>query len=186
MDATVGLHPLSVDKNGRMKTILPAAVYILLLTSCHKNETPPAPSCNIENTRTANEAKVSITNGIWGTVSSMEGNCMPMIGPGPSACSHCPVKRTVKIYELATYHQATPQDLHGFYTSINTPLVKELETDSQGFYQIDLAPGRYTVVIVENNKLYTFGFNSDGSLSPVHFEGGLLKTDLSMMYKAAF
>ena len=39
--------------------------------------------------------KVTITAGVWGTVSQMSGNCMPIVGPG-SSCRNCAVQRTVR------------------------------------------------------------------------------------------
>lgn len=167
-----------------MKILMMLAICVALAGACKKPKTI-VPSCDIEQTRTANSAKVNINDGLWGTVSLMEGNCMPVVGPG-STCRHCPVKRTLKIYAYANYMQATPQNLGGMYTSIGTTLIQEIQSDNDGFYQVTLPAGKYTIVSVEEGKLYTFGFDNEGGLSPVTITGGKKKTDLILTYRATF
>lgn len=168
--------------------ILALPIIAGLLSGCKKDTKvePIASACDIEKTYLQNETKVSATTGLYGTLASMEGNCMPMIGPGPWPCTTCPIKRTVRIYSYTMITQATPQNGRGFYDSFSTQLIKEVETDNDGFYQIDLVPGDYTIVAIENGKLYAFGFDGSGGLSPVHYAGGKQKLNLTMIYKAVF
>ena len=179
-----------------MKKIVAVAVLVFIFPSCKKGDKTETPqvaicttplSCDIQQVYAANTAKVTVTNGIWGTVSSMEGNCMPVIGPG-STCKHCPVKRTVKIYTYTTTANAVlSAGLSGFYDSFNTTLVKQVDTGNEGFFQTDLPAGNYTLVIIENGKL--FGNNStDGStgINPFTHTSGQQKVDFRMLYKAVF
>lgn len=159
----------------------------LLFLSCRKDEkSQPAAGCDIQKVYVDNASKVTISNGIWGTVAFTEGNCMPVVPPTSSTCKTCPVKRTVRIYEYTTFSQAIPQDGRGFYDSFSTQLVKEFDTDSGGFFQTELAPGNYTIVVLENGKLYTFGLDGQGGLSPVNFTGGKQNVNLTLIYKAVF
>jgi len=168
------------------KIAYPLSILTLLFLSCQKVEKSPAVHCDIQKVYAENASKVTITSGIWGTVAFMEGNCMPVVPPASSTCKTCPVKRTVRIYQYTTFHQASPQNGQSFYDSFSTPLVKELNTDSNGFFQTELAPGNYTIVVVENGKLYASGFDGQGGISPVNFTGGKQNANLTLTYKAVF
>lgn len=173
--------------------LLTAGVLALLFQSCQKKakdeqeETaPPVAACNIQKTYADNAAKVTIANGVWGTVAFMEGNCMPIIDPANTTCKTCPVKRKVRIYEYTTRSQAIPQNATSFYDALNTQLVKEIDTDDAGFFQTDLAAGTYTVVVIENGKFYAFGFDGTGGISPINYTGGKQTVNLTLRYKAVF
>ncbi len=173
-----------------MKKIFPILALLFILSSCEKSEqetAQPAP-CDIVQTYINNAAKATVSNGIWGTVSSMEGNCMPLIGPN-STCSHCPVKRTVKIYAYTTTANAVAAggSQIGFYDSFSTQLIKQVDTDNEGFFQTDLPAGNYTFVIVENGKLFgNTSTDGQGGINPFNHVNGPQKIDFKMMYKAAF
>ena len=107
-----------------MKNIIGICLLSICLLSCKKHHCKEK-SCDIQKTYTTNAGKVSIPNGIWGTISSIEGNCMPMVPPSSSTCKHCPVKRTVKIYEYTLRSQATPSD--------NSQIFFESDKSSAGF-----------------------------------------------------
>lgn len=170
-----------------MKPVIYSLSFItLLFLSCQKEETETTVHCDIQKVYKENASKVSITNGIWGTVAFMEGNCMPIVLPSTSTCKTCPVKRTVRIYKYTTLSQAVPQNGLNFFDSFSTQLVKEFETDDNGFFQTDLAPGNYSIVVLENEKLYAFGFDGQGGISPLNFTGGKLNVSLTLNYKAVF
>jgi hypothetical protein len=77
-----------------MKNYLFTFFLILLFTACNK-EQPKTNGCDIEKVSNENALKVTISNGIWGTVASMEGDFMPMVPPTSGRGTTCPVKRTV-------------------------------------------------------------------------------------------
>lgn len=175
-----------------MKKILPLMALLFAFSACDKDENEelvqPAP-CDIVQTYINNATKVIIPSGVWGTVSSMEGNCMPIVGPG-STCKHCPVKRTVKFYAYTTTANAvpTPGNNYGFYDSFSTLLVKQVDTDDEGFFQTSLLPGAYTMVVEENGKLYGCGIkDAQNAINPISFAGGgTQRVDFKMTYKAVF
>jgi hypothetical protein len=157
-----------------------------LFSSCKKEDLPQK-ECDMQKVFADNAAKVTISNGIWGTVSSMEGNCMPMIALSNSSCTHCPVNRTVKIYEYTLQNQALPSGNSGvFFDNFNTQLLAQAEADSYGFFQINVPPGKYTIAVVENGKLYANGLDGQGGLNPVSFSGGKLNANVVMTHKAVF
>jgi hypothetical protein len=168
-----------------MKGLMVIVIAVMTFSSCTRKTI--SSSCDIQKIYTGNSAKVTVSAGVWGTVSSMEGNCMPMVGPGPSSCKNCPVKRTVRIYQYATRSQATQSGTQsGFYTSISTPLIKEVETDESGFFQTELQQGQYSLVVVEDGKLYANISDGQGGLNPFTYNGGIKNVNVTMTYKAVF
>lgn len=166
---------------------LPVLLLIMaVFPGCDKDdEKEEQPGCDMEQTYTDNEQKVTTATGIYGTIAFMEGNCMPMVGPG-STCKTCPVKRTIRIYEYTLKSQATPQNATIFYDSFSTLLIKELETDEEGFFQTELPPGKYTIVTIENGKLHASGSDGQGGLNPFTHTGVKQRLNLTLHYNAAF
>lgn len=164
-------------------------VWILLTFAsyaCHKSNTVIS-GCDILNTYAQNAQKVTITKGVWGTVSSMEGNCMPMVPPATNTCKHCAVQRTIKVYPYTLKQNATlVPNTASFYESFNVPAVAEITADANGFYEINLPNGQYSLAIVENGKLYASGLDGQGGINPVTINGGIQKVNLIMTYKAVF
>ena len=170
-----------------MKGILTLLFGVIILAGCEKKN-DAAKSCNIGVAYSDNQQKVTITSGVWGTISSIEGNCMPPVIPGEGSCTQCPVQRTVRIYEYTLRSEAVPATNPAgvFYNSFNTTLIKEIATDENGFYQTTLPPGQYSFVVMENGKIYANGSDGMGGLNPHNITEGLNKVDIAMTYKAAF
>jgi hypothetical protein len=178
---------LSTHKNSKMKNLLPLFLLVILFSACHKNKSLPATSCDILEAYTDNATKVTITNGAWGTVSFMEGNCMPIVPPSPSGCTNCPVKRTVKIYEYTLLKDANRWGSSNiFFDSFNSRLVAATETDENGFFQAIIPAGKYTIAIVENGKLYANSTDENGGLSSFTLSGGRQNVNVTMAYKAVY
>jgi hypothetical protein len=170
-----------------MKKLMGICILAIAMTGCDKDNEKPE-RCDIQKVYAENAAKVTITTGIWGTVSSIEGDCMPMVPPSPSSCStHCPVKRIVRVYQYTTANQATPSNgSYIFFDNFSTTLVAETEADANGFYQVSVPPGQYTVVNLENGKLHAKDRDAQSGLNPVVFAGGTQKANLVMAYKIVF
>ncbi|MGI8952821.1 MAG: hypothetical protein ACR2FN_14705 [Chitinophagaceae bacterium] len=159
---------------------------VFLFGNCHKDNQNQPSGCDIQKVYADNASKVTITNGIWGTVSFMEGNCMPTTQPGLSTCKTCPVKRTLRIYEYTTPGNATLNITTTFYDSFSTRLIKEIDTDNDGFFQTNIPSGHYTIVVIENGKLYVCSFDGQGGLNPFTFISGKKNINLTLTYKAVF
>jgi hypothetical protein len=167
-----------------MKTFILLLLSITVMLAC-KKETKTS-VCNMDSIYATNAAKVTITNGVWGTVSEMTGNCMPVIDPYTTDCTHCPIVRKVRIYPYTTTSNAVVANPGGFYSSFSTTLIAEVDTDALGFFQVTLPAGNYTVVVVEDGKLYSPLGDGFGGINPVTVAAGSTKMNLTSTYKAAF
>jgi hypothetical protein len=173
-----------------MKNWIALIFLIAAIQGCKKNKQngSGSASCNMLEVQAENATKITVSDGVYGTVSFTEGNCMPAIGgPENSICKTCPVKRTVKIYEYTTVNQATPRGSYStFYDSFNTKLIKEVDTDSNGFFQTDLRAGQYTFVVVEKGRLYAGGWDEQGGIRPFTHTSGSQNVSIDINYKAAY
>lgn len=105
--------------------------------------------------------------GICGTVIFKSGNHMP--GPGRPQPKGQPVVRDVLIYELTKTGQTeTAED--GFYSKVNTRLVKKVKSDPDGKFCVSLPPGQYSVFVQEEKGLYANLFDGDNNIFPVNVE----------------
>jgi hypothetical protein len=139
---------------------------LIFLISCESNriQDDPKQIVNIDELIKNNLEKISINTGTAGTILKKEGNCMPMIG-GFSTCVSYPVKRTILIYESTTFNNA---DGWGpLYNSVHTKLISKVDSDQNGFFQITLSPGKYSIFISENNKFYANGSDGQGVINPL-------------------
>jgi len=152
--------------------------------SCHKANNATRTGCNMQQVYADNAKKVTITSGIWGTVSNMEGDCMPGL---TNTCKNCPVQRTIKIYQYTLQAIATPSDNSPvLFDSLNSPLIAEVDADTSGFFQVNIPVGHYSIAVVENGKLYSNWLDRQGGLSPFTFTSGRQNINIVMANKAAF
>lgn len=126
--------------------------------------------------------------GITGTISWIEGNQMPMItesGKGDVKSSAIPVKRTVRIYPLIKISDLKMED--GLFTAVAEKPITEIESDESGVYSIQLSPGRYSVLIVEEDGMFASIFDGDGNVNPVTVkENEWTLLDVEVNYKAVY
>jgi len=132
-------------------------------------------SCNILNTQDNsdiekllknNALKVTISTGLSGTLLMKEGDCMPTIPVGRnSSCKEHPISRTINIYEYTGQH-----NIAGYgplFDSVNSLLINQCTADQDGFFQVTLDPGKYSVFIMENDKFYANSFDGLGGIYPI-------------------
>jgi len=156
-------------------------ILLLLFAASCSNHT-----VDIQKVYSTNESKHTVTSGIWGTVAFQEGNCMPMVG-GTSTCKTYPVKRTVRIFPYTLPSAANAVANHpGFFSGFTSAMIKEVSSDNNGFYQVDLPPGKYSVVVVEDGKLYSGITDGQGAVNPIEVGTSAQKLDLMINYKATF
>ncbi|SHO63000.1 hypothetical protein [Algoriphagus zhangzhouensis] len=127
--------------------------------------------------------------GVTGTVTWLEGNQMPGIIDEDSETEKNPkgvgVKRTLLIYPLTNV--ADTKNENGLFTSVSGKPVTTIETEEDGSYHLQLAPGRYSVFTKEENGLFANIFDGDGNIQPITIkenEWNLL--DIIINYKAVF
>ncbi|MGM9506122.1 hypothetical protein ACS5NO_00280 [Larkinella sp. GY13] len=102
--------------------------------------------------------------GICGTVLFKSGNHMP--GPDRPMPKGQPVVREVLIYELTKIDQTEATD-DGFYTKINTRLIKKVKSDQDGKFCVSLPAGSYSVFVQEEKGLYANLSDGQNNIFPV-------------------
>lgn len=153
---------------------------IILILSCSKDPESES-NCYSETDPPRNSNKVTIKQGVWGDVWFWSGDFMP-VGRGEI----CQVKRMVYVYELTTFSDVEQIDYTPFYSAINTNIVKIVESDNEGFFQIELEPGIYSLFVNEDGKFYSNLFDSNG-IFPVNIEfDKVSEVRFDITYKATF
>lgn len=110
--------------------------------------------------------KVTITEGIYGTVKVRYGDWMPNLdgfngGEKPLACE-------VRAYEYFTLDDISGY-LHADYRPEQMPktLVASTNSDSKGRYQLSLPPGQYSVVLMDGDMCQITSVDDEGGICPV-------------------
>ncbi|WPP50124.1 N-acetylmuramoyl-L-alanine amidase [Catalinimonas niigatensis] len=133
-------------------------------------------------------SQTDIRQGIQGQVIWLEGNLMPSIreeGDPSPATQAKGVQRTVYIYELTSREEAVYED--GFFSEIQENLVKQLETDPQGYFSIPLDTGQYSLLVKEEKGLYANLFDGAGNIQPVSvYPDSVSRIEIKVDYKAVY
>ena len=110
---------------------------------------------------------------------------MPTVPPSCKTCNLFAVKRLVIVYESTMQSQILPANNQSqFYDSFTTAEIAETESDDDGFFQLNLLPGKYTLTVIENGKLYANNSDSLGVLNPITVNEGLQVAGVTLTYKA--
>lgn len=80
------------------------------------------------------------------------------------------------------------QPRNGFYTTaISVQPVASVQSDDKGFFQIELPPGKYSLLMREGDLLYANMVDLDGNINPVEVTvGTVTKEQFNITYAAAF
>ena len=152
-----------------MKKILLIALAMLSLIACEKKSDVETPI----------EAP-TITQGIYGQVRERYGNWQPVTDPNDKSHGYRSIERDIYVYEYTTlfdfdqrYYYIIPAD------KMPKPLVATTTSKENGFYQIQLEPGKYSVFVLDNGSMRANWDDENGGLQPVSIEeGSLLRFDL--------
>ncbi len=146
--------------------LLPLYLLILVTLSCSTKTNPENP-CYSKQDPPRNTAKLSIDQGIWGDIWFWKGNFMPV-----ERGEICRVQRTVFVYEL-TYREDAEQVGHTpFFSNIYTDLITTVESDTDGFFEVALEPGIYSLFILEGDNYYSNSYGPEGEIFPVTVAAG--------------
>lgn len=182
-----------------MRAAIPVGL-ILVLAACSGSDhteypqpdpggDPPAPAPAPAPTPapTPVDRTPSIAQGVYGKVQWLSGNHMP--GPEPAGGSASFVAREVRVYELTRTTQVTPKDTastYGHYGDFETALVASRTSGADGFFEIELDPGDYSVFVGDAGSWYCNSMSNDG-LCVVHVvKGRATKFDVRIDYEAAY
>jgi hypothetical protein len=154
-----------------MKTIcLICFLNLILLTSCEtkKDQEDKIQLINTDELIKNNALKVSLNVGVAGTLLKKDGNCMPMIGSSNTSCRTYPVIRTILIYDYTTTNEV---DGWGpSYKSVHSKLIAQCNADQDGFFQVAVDPGKYSIFIKENDNFYANSSDGQGGIHPITVE----------------
>ncbi len=130
-----------------------------------------------------NKGIFSVKEGIIGEATWKQGNYMP----SPDAVNRgkgTGIKREIYIFKLVNTSHAIAEN--GFF-KINKKPVAIVESTGNGFFEIKLPPGKYSVFTKEEKGFFANRFDGAGNINPVEVMPGkptyLL---LSVDYKAAY
>lgn len=143
----------------KTRHIVAIAILIpVLFNSCDKQEIDPyeKQQQKLEKLYKKNQSKISVGQGVAGTLIMKEGNCMPMTGPyeGDNPCRSFPVKRIIQVYEPTSHSEVESSEPGPSFEEIHTRLIAETESDEEGFYELELDTGRYSLFIIEKGMYY--------------------------------
>lgn len=106
----------------------------------------------------------SITQGVYGTVIERYGDWMPGStadhGERPIACD-------VYVYEYTMLSDFGGSVSVYYPDAMPKPFVTKTTSDSKGFYEINLAPGTYSIFLLEDGKLHANGCDDYGGINPI-------------------
>jgi len=137
-------------------------------------------SCSLQK-----EGVPKIKQGIYGSVTWLEGNMMPS-PDAPKASNGGPVVRTLNIYEVVTFKEVEGQA--PLFTAIKGKLVKTVKSNSKGLYECELPVGTYSVFTVEpEGNFFANNFDGNEQINAIKIEQGItVKLDMQINYKAAY
>ena len=123
--------------------------------------------------------------GIEGYVYKISGNQMP--SPGAKSSPPKPIKAVLYIYQLTNLNQAQRKGQSAFYYSIKTKFIAKTETDSNGYFKINLEPGRYSLFTKKDELFFSNLFDKDNNISPVEvLPAKFSKVEFSVDYDAIY
>jgi hypothetical protein len=126
-----------------------------------------------------------IQQGIEGIVQIVKGDRMP--SPDLPLAAPAGYATTIYIHQLTAASQLRKADNTGWYTSIPTPLVATVKTDSTGHFAVELPPGQYSIFVQYENGFYANWFNEKNQIGPAEvFENKVTKLKLLISAEATF
>jgi hypothetical protein len=97
------------------------------------------------------------SSGVFGITEEISGDCMPMISSNNKCISD------LKSMDLVIRKPATVRDFLPSGILINKPeLITKISSDNFGYYEVNLEPGLYSILVVQGNEEYcSNGFSKD-------------------------
>ncbi|MFC3417600.1 carboxypeptidase regulatory-like domain-containing protein [Algoriphagus hitonicola] len=127
--------------------------------------------------------------GIKGQVTWIEGNQMPMISEegeaAPERKTGEPIQRKIIIYPLTKISDTKMEN--SLFTAVDGKPIAEVESDEEGNFEVELAPGQYSVFTQEEDGLFANSFDLNGNIQPIQVEkGNWSELNILVNYKAAY
>lgn len=117
--------------------------------------------------------------GIEGTARRISGNQMPSPNYHPGLPPG--VHASICIFRLTNQTQVTGTGKTGLYRSVQTPLIRQAETDDSGRFRILLPPGTYSVFTKKGSLFYATRRDEKNNIAPVEvLPGKITRVDCSV------
>lgn len=132
--------------------------------------------------------KPSTDQGIKGEVRWVEGNLMPAVGDTTINMRYkgIPIKRELYIFQAVKKDDVISGGAQ-FYKKVNVDLVARIQTNSKGFFKLDLPPGYYSIFVLEEDGFFANTFAENGFISPVTVhENEFTEIIIMVNYKAYY
>jgi hypothetical protein len=126
------------------------------------------------------------TSGIEGKVYLLAGNRMPSPPRRPGDTIPRPaegpgVKGTVCIFELTGDNQVVRRGTSPWCEAVHTRLIRQVDTDDKGNFNIPLPPGTYSVFTKKGNLFYATRRDEQNNIAPVKvLPGKMTRVDCSV------
>jgi hypothetical protein len=126
-------------------------VFVLIFSACREDSSPFSyPDTNKE--------LITIERGIWGNVWYWEG----YFDPPDEFGKITPVEREIHIYKRVHFDSMDNKDEYPFFSYIDSEFFGSVRSDINGFYQVQLDSGDYSLFIIENDRYYAVEVNDSG------------------------
>ncbi|HMH32319.1 MAG TPA: hypothetical protein VK543_04770 [Puia sp.] len=123
--------------------------------------------------------------GIEGYVYRISGNQMPSPDIKPSPLKG--VRTTLYVYGLTNLSQVIKHDQGPFYESVQTKLIRKVETDSTGYFNVQLPVGRYSLFAKKGTLFFANWFDGNNNIAPVEVVAKkITKVVFKIDYDAAY
>ena len=132
------------------------------------------------------KSKKSTAQGIQGVIIWKAGDQMPSPDRPAGVTAGVFVQREVYVYVL-TNESNTVKNTEGFYTKVNTRLIKKFTTDKRGRFKVSLPVGKYSLFTKEENGFYANLFDESMNIFPVQVKrGSYTNVSFEITYEAVF
>lgn len=123
--------------------------------------------------------------GIEGHVYKVSGNRMP--SPDRKLSPPAGVSTYLYIFPLTNLNQVSRIDGASLFSDIRTKMITKVQTDSNGYFKIDLQPGHYSLFTKKDNLYFSNLYDKDNNIAPVEvFAGKVTKVDFTIDYDAVY
>jgi hypothetical protein len=117
--------------------------------------------------------------GIEGTARRSSGNRMP--APHYNHGLPAGVHATICVFALTNISQVTKTGVAGLFLAIQTPLIRQADTDDSGRFRMSLSPGTYSVFTKKGSLFYATRRDEKNNIAPVEVEPGkMTRVDCSV------
>lgn len=98
-----------------------------------------------------------------------------------------PVVRDVYVHELTNYDMVEEVGYYSFFSIINSNLITIIQSDKNGFFQVELEPGKYSFFVKEDSLFFANLSDSYGNiLSAEVIQDSVTQVKIDINYLASY